>query len=195
MTLESCLWPGRSASLLRAPTIAPTVALKVAPTVASLTWMRSCSAHNDYRGVWIVAERRWWFMTTESALRHSEKYNWAGTHKTRADDVQKKSQQCDITGQSSSPQSTRMYREKTEYTERFVQNKISSVHKSFLDLLSKKDKMRLCLTTNDMYLSWICWHDPLQFYAKMGHLSREETIISKWLSALRGMTCLGRMSL
>lgn len=55
--------------------------------------------------------------------------------------------------------------------------------------------MRLCLTTNDMYLSWICWHEPLQFYAKMGHLSREETIISKWLSALRGMTCMGRMSL
>lgn len=41
----------------------------------------------------------------------------------------------------------------------------------------QKNKMRLCLTTNDMYLSWICWHDPLQFYAKMGHLSREETMI------------------
>lgn len=74
----------------------------------------------------------------------------------------------------------------------FVQNKNIIYSKCFLDFTFQRDKMRLCLTTNDMYRSWICWHDPLQFYAKMGHLSREETIILKWLSALRGMTCLGR---
>lgn len=52
--------------------------------------MRSCSAHNDYRGVWKAVERCWRYMTTESVLTHSEKHNWAGTHKTREDDVQKK---------------------------------------------------------------------------------------------------------
>lgn len=50
------------------------------------------------------------------------------------------------------------------------------MHKSVIVFTFENNTTRRCLTTHDMYLSWICCHDPLQLYAKMGHLSREETI-------------------
>lgn len=154
--------------------------LRFAPTVASMM-DEVLLGTQIYKGVWVATEHRWWHMTTEleSVLTHSEKQNWAGTHETR-EDVPKKekkiAQQCDITGQAAhhkAPECT----EKSQRDSDLYKNKIS-VH-TFPWFTFQKDKMRLCLTTNDMYLSWICWHDPLQFYAKMGYLSREETIISR----------------
>ena len=53
------------------------------------------------------------------------------------------------------------------------------MHKNFIVFTFENNTIRRCLTTNDMYLSWICCLDPLQLYAKMGHLSREETIYFK----------------
>lgn len=158
--------------------------------------MRSCSAHNDYKGVWVASEALWWHLTTESVLTHSEKHNWAATHRSREEGVQKNAQQCDITGRSSSPQSTRMYREEAErqkYTEWFVQNQISSMHNSFLDFYFSKNKMRLCLTKkwHVSELDMLAWSSTI-FMQRWGTWV-EKTF--KWLPIVRGMICLGRMSL
>lgn len=100
----------------------------------------------------------------------------------------KNAQQCDTTGQSSSPQSTRMnWESQRGRIQSVICTKLERNHlciKSLLDFSFQNDKMRLCLTTNDMYLSLICWHDPLHVNAKMGHLSREETIIVLFLMAV-----------
>ncbi len=60
------------------------------------------------------------------------------------------------------------------------------MHKNFFDLYFPKEQNEPLFDNKRYESELICWHDPLQFYAKMGHLSREETMISKWLSALRG---------
>ena len=59
--------------------------------------------------------------------------------------------------------------------DRFVQNKVTFMHNSFLDLLYKKKGQNeafffllFFLTTKDMYLSLICWYDPLQFLCEDG---------------------------
>lgn len=125
--------PWRSANLLSAPTNC---------SYSGVFWhVWGLVRHTMlYKGVWVAAERRWWHTTTESesVLTHSEKRSKTrGKRRTE----KRNAQQCDITGRSSSPQSTRMYREEPErqkYTEWFVQKKISSMHKSFLDFYSPK---------------------------------------------------------
>lgn len=156
--------------------------------------MRSFSAHNDYKGVWVAAERRWWHMTTESVLTHSEKHDWAGTHKTR-EDVQKMHSVTSL-DKAAHHRSTRMYREKPErqkYTAWFVQNKISFMHKIFLDLLSKRTKWGV--VWQQMTCIWVEYAGMILYNFMQRWGTWEETIISKWLSALRGMTCPGRISL
>lgn len=83
---------------------------------------RSCSAHNGYKGVRVAAEHHDQSQTL--CLHHLR--STAELACTKPGKEKKKAQQWDITEWSSSPQSTRMYREESERqkcTEQFVQNK------------------------------------------------------------------------
>lgn len=97
----------------------------------------------------------------------------AAKHKTKERNVGggRGSQQCDITGQSSSPESTRKYREEPEShkIQRFVQNKLSAHVFLFVFFLLVCKRTKWGFARRKVNLSQTCCHE-------MGLLSREETI-------------------
>lgn len=151
--------------------------------------MRSCLAQNC-KGVWAAAKCRWWLMTRVWIWAHTLREAQLELVHTKPE--KKPYRKCTTVWHHWTKQNTTKHRKRKTETHWFYKTN-SQLCISSLKLLSKKVKLRLILTTKNMFMSWICWHDLSQLYAKMGHLSREDTFILKWLSALSGMTCLGKV--
>lgn len=150
--------------------------LKSAPTVGARLLPRCPSS---CRASLVARDHR----ESKSVLTHSEEAQLSRyTQKLEEGDVRKKKKKKEMHKHVTSLDEAAQHHKAPECTEksqrdRFVQNKVTFMHNSFLDLLKKKKKegqneffffLLFFLTTNDMYLSLICWYDPLQFLCKDG---------------------------